>query len=137
MPRKSKTIAVTPERVLGRYEIDPKADWGGFINIKITESEKADFEVWWAAHRTECWQALDDLMGQGMKVSFAYDHENECYTCSFTGKGWETCTSRWCMTTRAGELEEVIALSLWKHFELADGDWGDLVPKTGRKAAWG
>lgn len=137
MPRKAKNSPATPERKPGRFELDPKADWGGFINIKVTDEEKDTFETWWGVHRTDIWSSLEDLLGEGMKVALAYDALNECWTCSLTGKGWAASQLRWCMSSRAGTLDESIALALWKHFVLADGDWGDFLPKTGRKQQWG
>jgi len=133
--RKPSVPEVLPS--VGKYYVDPKAPWGGFINIRVDDSQAAEFEKWWPDYRQEVWRSFDDLLGAGMKVSFAYDEENECYICSFTGKGWEASTSRWCMTTRAGTLDESLALAMFKHFVLADGDWGDYLPKTGKKKQWG
>lgn len=137
MARKPKSVVPPVPAHVGKYYLDPKAEWGGFINIKVEDSQKNDFDNWWSTNRTYCWSALDDLMGEGMKVSLAYDQENECYICSFTGKGWDTSYSRWCMSTRAGTLDESIALAVWKHFVLADCEWGDFLPKTGKKKMWG
>lgn len=137
MARKSKSKSSVDSSPAGKYSIAPTADWGGFINVRVTDEQKAEFEGWWLQHRTECWGALDDLMGEGMKVSLAYDAENQCYSCSFTGRGWESSTKRWCMSSKAGTLDEVIALALFKHFELAGGNWGDYRPDGTKKDNWG
>jgi len=137
MPRKSKSKDVQSTIEYGRFHVANDAQWGGFINIRVDDADKAAFELWYVDHRAEVIAALDDLMGEGMKVSLSYDHENECYICSFTGRGWLAGTSRWCMTTRAGTFDESIALALYKHFVMAEADWGDYLPSTGKKKNWG
>lgn len=137
MARKRKSAPPADSSPVGRYHIENTADWGGFINIRVNDDMRSVFTSWWGEHRTECWQALDDLMGEGMKVSLSYDNDNQCYSCAFTGRGWESSTKRWCMTTKAGTLDEVIALALWKHFELANGNWGDYRPDGTKKEVWG
>lgn len=137
MARKSKSKPSVDNAHVGRYAIENDAPWGGFINIKVEEAQTADFLNWWETNRQEAWRAIDDLMGEGMKISFSYDAENECYICSFTGKGWDTSLSRWCMTTRAGTFDEVAALAVWKHVVLADMQWGDYLPSGKKKMQWG
>lgn len=137
MPRKKTTKLPVPQTEHGKFYVPSDAEWGGFINIRLEDEDKAKFDLWWSEHRTDAWSAFDDMLGEGMKVSLAYDAENECYICSLTGNGWKDSVKRWCMTTRAGTMDEVIALAMWKHYVLSDGDWGDYAPKTGRKKSWG
>lgn len=137
MARKKSSKPVETSVSLPQFYINTTADWGGFINIKVTDDEKTAFEAWFVLHRQECLAALDDLMGEGMKIALSFDHENECYICSFTGRGWESSTHRWCMTTRAGTFDEVIGLALYKHWEIAQGSWGDYRPDGTKKPSWG
>lgn len=137
MARKKAAVPPVDAPYVGKYWISSDAPWGGFINIRVDDAMATDFEAWWQTNRQEAWRAIDDLMGEGMKISFSYDNENECYICSFTGKGWDTSNSRWCMTTRAGTFDEVVALAVWKHVVLAELSWGDFLPKTGKKKQWG
>ena len=137
MPRKKRISGSPDPTPLPRYATAADAQWGGFINIKVDDSWKLRFDDWFTTHRHECLAALDDLLGEGMKVAFSYDHENECYIVSFTGKGWEGSKLRWCMTSRAGTFDEALGLATFKHFVMADRDWGAYKPDGTKKMQWG
>lgn len=139
MPRKAKTPEYMQEPAKlpqGKYWLPSDNPWGGFINIRIDEAQKAEFHLWCEANPDEGWRILTDVLGQGMKVTLAYDNENECYILSFLGALVEGSTERYCVTSRTGTLGDVIALAGWKHEVLVAGRYGDLR-STGRMNNWG
>lgn len=140
MPAKRSPRKPKPEdtqRQNRTYHLDSDADWGGFINIRLTDDQKLEFSTWYEENVNQGGFILDDLLGQGMKVGFSYDDENQCYICTFTGALVRDSAERWCMTTRASTFAEVIALSCWKHVHLAHGEYGGFAPKRGNFPNWG
>lgn len=140
MARKARSTAQTPPpspKPTGKYWLPQDASWGGFVNIRLNDDDKLAFATWREMRGGDFWNTFDDLLGQGMKVAFSYDPENECYICTLTGRLMSTDNSRYCMTTRAGTFEESLALSVWKHEMTGDGYYDTFRPKTGRLDNWG
>lgn len=115
-------------------------EWGGFVPLSLSESDRGDFETWWADDPGEVRRALDDALGAGLKFTVSYDGGNSCYIASFTGRP-DTSGSRaftCCLSARSGTFDEAVALLLYKHSALLQSDWWELVnqPK-GRQGAFG
>lgn len=140
MPRSKKSIPSldTPDKTIkqGKFWLSNDAPWGGFINVSLTDSDKEEFESWLVEHAAEVPSMLDDLLGEGMKYGCAYDRENQCYIATLTGALIEKSNVRCCVTSRAGTWREADALTVWKHYILCAGDYGDLYA-SGRKRNWG
>jgi len=142
MPRpKSKnprpTPAPTPPVNKGRYWLPNDATWGGFVNVKLDEAQHEEFDTWYAANSQHVAGYLDDHLGDGIKFGLSYDAENECFVATYMGALLSGSNERYCSTSRAGTVLEVIALCVWKHEVLAQGDYGNWSPKTGRMNKWG
>lgn len=139
MPRKKAVQKSEPtqERPVQPYHCDAKADWGGFINIRLTDEHRAMFEAWLLDNKAQVLPALEELAAAGMKIAFAYDAENECTVVTFTGALVSGKRDRWCMTSRAGSLSEALSLACWKHYVLVDQNYDDYLPKTGTMLSWG
>lgn len=137
MKKNGKPIDTSTHLPATGFHLDKDAKWGGFINIRMTDEQKLAFSSWYEDNLNVASQILDELLGAGMKVGFSYDAENQCYICTFTGKLLVSSDERYCVTTRAGTLVEVIALAVWKHVYLARGDYGGYKAKTGNFANWG
>lgn len=139
MPRKKKNppVAGQEKTVQGVYWLPNDAAWGGFINVRLDDEQKQTFVAWFADAGSSIHQHLEDVLIEGMKVAFAYDRENQCYIVTFTGALVGNSNERYCATSRAGTLTECLGLAVWKHFYLADGDYGDFKPKTGQLNNWG
>jgi len=140
MPRSKKTSPGldTPEKNVkqGRWWCANDAPWLGFVNVSLSDSDKAEFLSWRVEHQGDVAAMMEDLVSEGMKYGIAYDRENECYICTLTGNLIEGSTTRACMTTRAGNWAEVDALAVWKHYVLLGENYGDLLA-SGRKRNWG
>ena len=139
MPRskaKSEPVA-SPVTSSQPFYCDPKAEWGGFINIRLSDEHKAAFYDWLATNKNNVVPALEELAGAGMKIAFSYDAENEATVVTFTGNLVSGKPARWCVTTRAGSLAECLALACWKHYVLADQRYDDYLPKSDTLKRWG
>ena len=139
MARKKKETsnAQKPPIEQGIYHLDNEAAWGGFINIRLDEEQKSSFHAWFADNATTVAGYVDDVLAEGMKVSLAYDRENQCYIATFTGALVGNSNERYVATSRAGTLNECLGLAVWKHFYIADGDYGNFRPKTSTMMSWG
>lgn len=141
MSRRSKKTPVietnSDEVKQGLYWLPQEANWGGFINIRLEDHEKLLFEEWYEANAALTGRMLDDLLGEGVKFGLSYDRENSCYVATLTGALLLKSNERYALTTRAGTVNDVIALSVWKFVVYAGGDVGNWSPKSGKVLNWG
>lgn len=135
MPRKQRdrnTSARVDVNASRRYFCPTDADWGGYINLRVAEEERMDFDGWRveeAANIAEYWQqALVD----GLKFSVTYDAENSAYIATFVGAGCKADKARYSLSARGADLFEATELLLYKHMVLLDGDWSGFNPSKGR-----
>lgn len=140
MPRKMNKL--TDHVYLGNSKqplsVPDKAEWGGFINIRLSDEQKKDFFKWHGENSVGAGALLDDLVGAGAKVTLSFDCLNECYIASVTGALLADSPSvRFVSTSRASTMTEVVALTVWKHFFLVSGDYGSYRPRDMSYMSWG
>lgn len=121
----------------GKFWLPSDAEWGGFINIRLDDQQKDEFRTWEDTVSESVLPSLDDLLGEGIKFALSYDRENQCYIATLTGALVVGSNERYCVTTRAGGMFEVIALAMFKHYVLAKEDYGEYKPRSGRFDNWG
>jgi len=122
MPRAKKPTKPTAAEI----------QWGGFIDLKLTEDDKALFLKWNDEFQ---WTYLDDVLADEIKVSFSFDDTSDTYLCSLTSVKHAGTGMRCVLTARADSWERSAALALYKHFVLLESDWGRFTPSNnGRKS---
>lgn len=137
MPGKRKPkSSPAPKVERGIYYLDGEAPWGGFINIRLDDEQKSEFLVWYEDNAKNVAQYWDDLLGEEPKTSMVYDREHSCYIVTVSGALVGGSTERYVSSSRAGTLLEAMALSVWKHFVLAEGDYGN-YRTNGTFMSWG
>jgi hypothetical protein len=136
MPRAKKSDASKGAETK-KNSITSEPEWGGFLNLRLTDEHKVLFDTWHEASQQTVGTLLDDAMIDGIKVSLAYDTENECYIATFTGSLIPAHNTRYAASSRAGTYWEALALMCWKHFVLAEGNWFDYLPHSGTFKRWG
>lgn len=131
MPRKANDM-----RKLSNAKEIP---WGGFIEIRMTDEEKEAFYLYEKESVADMWVSFVEALGAGLKFGMSYDLAGDFYTATFTGHGFVLIglDERYCMTARAPEWQQAIALIVYKHTVLAQMDWSGFMPKTGRMANFG
>lgn len=132
--QQESTVADLPRRT------QKDDEWGGFVPLNLSESDRSDFEAWWADFPTAVRQGLDDALGAGLKFTVSFDGGNSCYIASLTGRpdplGVRPFTC--CLSARAGTFDEAIALLIYKHATLLQEDWWELVNQPrGHKSTFG
>jgi hypothetical protein len=140
MPRAKKTGKTDAQEIKpGKYapRESGEVDWGGFINVPIDDATKEVYASWLEAEGQYYWMMLSDTLAEGMKYSLAWDAENGCFIASFTGCAVSVSASRFCMTARSDSLEDATSLLVFKHYVMAQGDWGSYRPRTRSFMTWG
>lgn len=140
MPRKVKPPVLTSENLPSNqpYLLPSDAPWGGFINIRLSEEQHEEFFAWDEENADHVSGYFEEMLGAGIKASFSYDAHNQCFILAVTGALMgSTPLSRFCSSSRAGTLPQVISLTVWKHVVLAHGDYGNYRPKNGSFMSFG
>lgn len=105
--------------------------WGGYLNLRLTEEQKDQFEQYMLERAAEVCDRTDELLVVGFKISITFDAENDSYIASLTGALLPSMPDTlFCATARAETLARSWLLLVFKHFEIADGDWDDYLPRT-------
>lgn len=140
MPRKSRKPSdnlVSDHSNLPEFFSPSDAPWGGFINVRLTDEHRGQFEAWYSSHSNDIGAMLTDILATGIKLSLTFDHENQCFLATLTGALVPPSRDRFAVSTRAGTMSEVLALACWKHFVLAKQNYGAFRPKSGDFLHWG
>lgn len=112
-------------------------DWGGFINLRLDDDEKTAFHHWRETEGSSTWELLQTVLDDGVKVSITQDAENQCHVVTLTGALVSTDKDHnYAVSSRAETWEEAVALMMYKHFALAQGDYANYKPRTSRMS-WG
>lgn len=117
----------------------PKIDWGGFVDIRLTDGEKETFHHWHTELGDGIWGELVEVVSSGFKLGLSYDPSGDFYLATLTASGVDVIglQDRYCLTARAPEWAMAIALLLFKHIVIARRDWGAYKPRTGRMENFG
>lgn len=114
-----------------------EAAWGGFINIRLGEEQKQTFVAWFESSVEAIPSYVDDILGEGGKLSLSFDLPNSAYIVTLVGSLVSNSNERYASTSRAGSLTEALGLTVWKHFLLCDGDYGNYRPQNSTFMKWG
>lgn len=129
MPRKPKGEGTpSPRSAVKSKDIE----WGGFLDIRISDAEKTAFDNWQVLTAGDHWLDFVEEISRGLKFGLSYDKDNDCYIATFTGYGQELIglDARYCMQARAPAWETSVALLMYKHLVIAQQNWGNYRPRT-------
>lgn len=135
MPRGKKSPngkVSLPANDVRKYFRPSDAPWGGYINLRVSAGERADFDGWSQAEGEAIYAYLDDCLTEGLKYGHSYDAENSCYIATLTGGGCLMDPARYVLLARGATWWESLALLMYKHEVLLHGDWSNYRPATGR-----
>ena len=138
MPR-GKGNAASTSRTSSSLDKLEDLEWGGFINVRIDEDDKVQFEIWSEGNRSNLWVDFQEYLSRGFKFSLSYDPKGDFYLATFTAAGVKLIgiDLRCCLTARAPVWEVAIALLMFKHEVLAKGNWGNYLPSQLKFANFG
>lgn len=107
--------------------------WGGFINIRLSDADKDAFHQWFSTLDDDPLTGIFSLVLEGYKFSLSYAADGEYWTTSLTGEGLGLTgiVERCCLTARAPQVDQAIALLLYKHVVIAKGSWASFSTSIG------
>jgi len=121
----------------GEFFCTADAAWGGFINIRLSELQKAEFKLWYETSASEAVLILRDFLNEGGKLSITFDREHDSFVVTYTGALMGNSRDRFAASSRAGILDEAMAIMAWKHGLLAQGDYSNWRPFGNTMEHWG
>jgi len=138
MARNKSAKDVLPSRN-GSSVANSQPQWGGFIELRLREDERAEFDNWFELNSTSVWGYVVTSVEEGRKFGLSYDADGDFYLATFTAHGKETIglQDRYCLTARAPVAEQAMALLCYKHYVMLEGDWGRVGGKSQRVERFG
>lgn len=142
MPRRTvvKHPQESPGVPIGARRIQPKDEWGGYVQCSIDGPERELFDLWLSENPTAMPAMLVDSLASGLKLTLVWDGKNDCFIATFTGRpdilGQTTFTCS--LSARAGDLNTALAVLVYKHIEVCGADWMDwLINGSKSKRSFG
>jgi len=121
----------------GEFFCKNDAAWGGFVNIKLSELQKAEFKLWYETRADEAGILLRNFLNAGGKLSIIFDREHDSFVVTYTGALMGNSADRFAVSSRSSDLNEALAIMAWKHDYLAEGDYGNWRPFGNTMEHWG
>lgn len=140
MSRKPKNTPAepNPQAPKQQYAVPNDAEWGGFINIRLDEEQKELYFSWLRENATAAPALFLDMLGEGIKATLSFDLEHSTFIVAITGSLLGSAPGkRFVSTSRSADLNDAIALTVWKHIVLTRGDYGNYRPKDSSWMSWG
>ena len=105
-----------------------------FANIQLGKADEKQFSDWVAEENVKPLEAVQRLLGDGFKVSCSWVFSQSAFCFTIVGTDETPKHKGICMTTWSDDLEEVMALAVYKHYVICDGqDW----PTQSSGSRWG
>jgi len=112
----------------GKSRGKPKANpfkkivWQGFINCRLSDEQKEDFEAWWEAGIPDLSGKWLGLVKDGYKTTLSWDIPKNTYTATITDNDAQSELAGWALSAFGDSPEKAIAVLLYKHnVVLVDG----------------
>lgn len=148
MPRSSKAVPPTlpvddpPKKTPAIQQLrrgDAKDEWGGFVQANLTPMDKALFDQWYSEHIQHIQAYVDEALDSGLKLTIVFDGANNCYITSYTGRpnNDPALPFRCTLSARAGEYAAAVALLVYKHHVICNGDWSEYLINGSKVTNWG
>lgn len=100
--------------------------WTEFVDIRVDEDDIA-------AMRAARWTGDDvsdmvaNLLGQGYRLSFSYNSQNDTTNASMTGKSEGNPHEGKTLSAFHSTWFDALTLLLWKHYQVAGEDWSSVA----------
>jgi hypothetical protein len=101
-----------------------KVEWKGYVNLSLSEEQKAGFGVW--AADTDIWEnAVPTLIERGYVLSVAYDDYNQSVVAGLYCVNVADENAGWKLTARGEYPDVALARLIYIHLVLLEGNWSD------------
>lgn len=103
------------------------AEFRGYINLNLSEEQKAPFEAW--SQSASFWEALDFHTSDGVNLSLKYVPSEKCYLASATQRRETSPNAGLVVTARAGDAAKALGRVLFCLAILSHAArWEDVQP---------
>lgn len=122
------------ERVMAKKTSKDKIsfEFKGYININIHESQYPAVEKFMSDDKS-IWHDFTTMVSTGYTFKFYYDGNSEAYKVVVTCFYNESPNFGYSMSAYGNDWFTALAAVLFKHVEIADGDWSSFSSTTNRK----
>lgn len=139
MPRKNEPKPEKKPTIVQPRKGTDTDEWGGFVQANLTPMDKAMFEQWYGEHIQAIQPYIDEHIGSGLKLTVVFDGANNSYIASYTGRpnDDQTMEFRCTLSARSGKFMEALAVLVYKHVVICNGDWAEYLVNGSRVKNWG
>ena len=109
-----------------------KVEWIGYQNISIPTSMVEGCEKY-IADTKEVWSDYTEILVEGYTVKMYYDKDEESYKATLTCFIAESPNAGFALSAFGGDWFTALAVVLYKHSYVADGDWSSVANTSKRK----
>jgi hypothetical protein len=120
-----------------KSENSKRAPWKGFVNINLAKSDKAALEKFADSYENNLEEPMHKLLNDGITLSIKWLDKDACYMASMRCDDPESPNGGYCVTSRSRDFVEAYWMSLYKHFEICDGDWTTQLVDSDDSFQWG
>jgi len=101
--------------------------WNGIVSVPFNSPEKEQFMKW--RETADGWETdLQDLIAQDYKLSLSHDNRSGAIMASLSCYNQKDPNYKYTMISRAPTPLMAVAVTLFKHLVLTEGDWNDSTP---------
>jgi len=98
--------------------------WKGFIDCKLTETDKANYAAWDVAD-SDVWDGIAQYCEAGIKISVTYNDKNASFSCAGTGQASSRENNGYCVVAYAKTPYEAARVWLFKVATLLPPVWSE------------
>lgn len=98
-----------------------------FVRVSLTSEDKKAIPEYRKKAEKDVNDLINQVLGEGHKISFSFSEHNDSYICSVTGKPEDCVNSNKCYTSHGKDWGTALYVALYKYFVVFKGEpWEDL-----------
>jgi len=98
--------------------------WTVFVDIPVSPEAWADIEAAYGNSDVLVDQ-VERFLSEGYRLSFSYNPQTDAVTCSMTCRNEASGNNGKTVTSFASNWVTALQVSLYKHYVVSEGDWGN------------
>lgn len=106
---------------------DEEFEWKGFINVNLTNEQKAQFAAW-DIEDGDVWEGLATYAQYGYKINLSFNRQNDKFNITFTGQPVCGVNSGFAVSAFASSPYNAARVGLFKISVVLPEDWSQYDP---------